>query len=129
MVFFVFGTYRSQRRAPNQTELLGNHSHCLNGSCLSYVDVIEVSRTCHFCFLPLFPLGSHHVVKCPRCRYQCDLDVHTCQSRAKHRQAPPTATAVLVERVETNDILVADAEAIELGETKTLVEDKQTTIV
>ena len=83
---FVWGSYRETKLAPNQDELLAGHVHCGRISCCGRVKVIEVTRRCHYCFIPLFPLSTtSKLVKCSTCTYLVDMPVH-CTLKATNAE-------------------------------------------
>jgi hypothetical protein len=75
-MILLWGLYRETKVAPNQEELLACHVHCGRITCSGRVKVIEVTRRCHYCFIPLFPLSTCKLVKCSTCPYLVDMPVH-----------------------------------------------------
>jgi len=73
-MFFVFGTYKNKKRCPDS--VFGEYNQCIRNNCDSRLAAIEVGRTCHFCFIPLFPLSKQIKVICPVCHYTSDLNMH-----------------------------------------------------
>jgi uncharacterized Zn finger protein (UPF0148 family) len=100
MFFFIFGQYMRRGSPSNESELLQGHAACV--MCGSApVRVVDTQSTCHFCYIPLFPLASRLSVVCPICNIEVKLDSHVLQSTLRNRasnkkEQAPMAVATMV---------------------------------
>jgi uncharacterized Zn finger protein (UPF0148 family) len=100
MFFFVFGQYRHRGSPDNESELLQGHAACLV-CARAPVRVVHTQSTCHFCYIPLFPLAPKLSVVCPICNLEVLLDSHVLQSTLRNRasnrkESTPMAVATMV---------------------------------
>ena len=98
---FVFGSYTRRGLAQHQNELLQGKEGCLRCG-RRVLCVVETRRTCHWCFIPLFPLSIMRKVVCTGCNLSVDLPYHILQASASPQSAAripiPVAKRIVMDR-------------------------------
>jgi hypothetical protein len=122
---------------------LQGHTECLR--CASRaIQVVESRKTCHFCFIPLFPMNSVHSVVCTNCHLPVVLQYHCEQSASRQCQRQqvtgipvaklivdePAFVVEMTENSESSTVECGKAEACkDLPKNAPLVEVTSATIV
>lgn len=116
----MFGSYRSTKLSPREAELLQD-PHCVRRGCRGRVRLLEVSKTCHVCFIPLPCLVSKsHVVRCGACDNKITLDLHNMtmerlgRTTAVQSRAPKKGGAVRDYAPVAQAEVVEDAPHVEM---------------